>query len=31
MLTVCADPAELLDRLSAEAARAGGAEDFSRI
>ena len=31
MLTVSADPAQLLDRLSAEAARAGGPEDFSRI
>jgi hypothetical protein len=31
MLTISADPAELLDRLGAEAARAGGVEDFSRI
>lgn len=31
MLTVSADPAELLDRLAAQAARAGGPEDFSRI
>jgi hypothetical protein len=31
MLTVSADAADLLDRLAAEAARAGGLEDFSRI
>jgi uncharacterized protein (TIGR00730 family) len=31
MLTISANPEELLDRLAAEAARAGGPEDFSRI
>jgi len=31
MLTVSANPEELLDHLAAEAARAGGPEDFSRI
>ena len=31
MLTVSADPQDLLDRLATEAARAGAPEDFSRI